>query len=131
MKMRPTRPYIFQAIRQWIIDSGCTPFVFVRTDLFGVNVPEDFVNDHRIVLDLAPDSVRHYMLRDDVLTFEAVFGEQIQKIRIPMRAVLSIYAEENGAGWSFEDDEYPETNESSDDAESGGDGEDQPTLRVL
>ena len=117
-------------MRQWIIDSGCTPFVFVRTDILGVNVPEAFINDHRIVLDLAADSVRHYMLRDDVLTFEAVFGEQVEKIRIPMRAVLSIYAEENGAGWSFEDEEYPETNESSDEADSGGDEDGQPTLRV-
>ncbi|MCP8352430.1 stringent starvation protein B [Candidatus Synchoanobacter obligatus] len=123
MTMKSTKPYLFRAMYQWIVDSQCTPLVLARTDILGAVVPEGYAKDGQIMLDIAQDSVKDFLVDDHVLSFKAVFGDDVCQVRFPMVAILAIYAAENGKGLEF----GPEEDENSGDQDQSG----SPELRVL
>lgn len=123
--MKSTKPYLLRAMYQWMIDSDCTPLLLVRTDLLGVVIPEGYTQDDRIILDIATDSVQNFSMREHIISFEAMFGEKVCKVRVPMVAVLAIRASENGHGMDFEEEEVTGS-EGNADSEKG-----VPNLRVL
>ena len=100
--MTSTRPYLIRALYEWIVDNDCTPHLLVTTSVPGVEVPEAFVSDQRIVLNIAPMAVRNLALGAERITFDGRFGGQSRLIDVPVGAVLAIYARENGKGMSFE-----------------------------
>lgn len=122
--MRSTKPYLLEAMYRWMTDSQCSPLLFVRTDILGVLVPEGYAKDNRIVLDIEKDSVRHFRIDQHLVTFEAMFGDEIFKVRLPMPAILAIHTEENGMGLEFHEEE----GEGSMGGVTSADG---PNLRVL
>lgn len=103
--MKSTRPYLIRALYEWIVDNDCTPHLLVTTSVPGVIVPEAFVSDQRIVLNVAPMAVRGLTLGSERITFDGRFGGQSRSIDVPVGAVLAIYARENGKGMSFEAEE--------------------------
>jgi len=124
--MKSTKPYLFEAMYRWMVDSNCTPLVKARTDILGVEVPLGYAVDNEIVLDIAIDSVENFNITEHLITFNAVFEDKVCSIRLPMIAVLSIQTAEEGVGMEFEDED-----------DNGGSTEDQersdgkPDLRVL
>lgn len=113
--MTSNRPYILRALYEWIVDNNCTPHFLVDADAEGVQVPVDYVEDGRIVLNAAPTAVRDLLIGNEEISFSARFGGQPMAILLPMTAVLGIYARENGQGMLFpeaeEDDTPPESPE--------------------
>ena len=110
--MTSTRPYLIRAIYEWIEDNGMTPHILVNTDLPGVEVPKQHVRENRIILNINPAAVRDLRLGNDWIEFNARFGGVARVVRIPVAAVLAIYARENGQGMAFseersDDDEPP------------------------
>ena len=103
--MTPTRPYLIRALYEWIVDNDCTPHLLVTTAVPGVVVPDSFVTDQRIVLNVAPMAVRSLVLGAERITFDGRFGGQSRTIDVPVGAVLAIYARENGKGMSFDADD--------------------------
>lgn len=97
----PRRPYLLRAMHQWMTDAGMTPHVLVDTYVAGVDVPKAHVRDGRIVLNLSLDATRHLDLGNDLIGFEARFGGVARRVRVPVAAVLSIYARETGEGMVF------------------------------
>ena len=97
----PRRPYLLRAMHQWMCDSGLTPHVLVDTYVEGVDVPKAHVRDGRIVLNLGLAATRHLELGNDWISFEARFAGVPRGVRIPVAAVLSIYARETGEGMVF------------------------------
>ena len=57
IKMTSQKPYLIRAVYEWLIDNGATPYLLVDTSFEGVIVPEAFINDSKIVLNIAPDAV--------------------------------------------------------------------------
>ena len=51
--MTPSKPYVVRAIYDWIVDNNCTPHVLIDAAAEGVVVPEDYVTDGQIVLNLS------------------------------------------------------------------------------
>ncbi|GHG76518.1 hypothetical protein GCM10010919_31440 [Alishewanella longhuensis] len=106
--MSPNRPYLLRAFYDWIIDNKCTPYLVVDATYPAVKVPQQFVQNGQIVLNVLPSAVGNLQLGNDFVTFNARFGGQPFALSIPIKAVLAIYARENGAGTVFtleEDDE--------------------------
>lgn len=99
------RPYLLRAMHQWMTDSGLTPYVMVDAKLEGVDVPRAQVRDGQIVLNLSYDATRHLDIGADELRFEARFGGVARSVRVPMLAVISIYARETGEGIVFPPEE--------------------------
>ena len=115
--MTPSRPYLLRAFYDWIVDNELTPYFVINANLPGVNVPREYVDDGRIVLNVAPQAVHSLVLANDHISFNARFGGIPFDIYSPMRAVTAVYANENGRGMVFKDaEDFPPDEE----GESGG-----------
>ena len=137
--MKSSRPYLLRALYEWIVDNGCTPHVIVDAEMPGVEVPQEYVKDGQIVLNLSPTAVIELQLADEGVSFNGRFGGRPVDIYIPMQAVLGVYARENGQGMAFEQEEGDEPPPDGDD-NGGGDrnaptplrpGAGRPSLKVV
>ncbi|UZK04402.1 ClpXP protease specificity-enhancing factor [Venatoribacter cucullus] len=99
--MTPSRPYLVRALHEWILDNQCTPYLLVDAGLQGVQVPQEFVNDGQIVLNISPAAVQNLLIDNDGLSFNARFGGVPMAVFVPVVAILAIYARENGQGMVF------------------------------
>ncbi len=108
--MNSSRPYLIRAIYQWIIDNNATPHLLVDAEADTVMVPEEFIQNGKIILNVGPMAVQTLSLGNDVVTFTARFNGASREIYCPVSAVLAIYAKENGQGMAFSDydDESPD-----------------------
>jgi len=97
----PRRPYLLRALLDWILDNQQTPYLLVQVDET-VTVPISFVQDGRIVLNLAPMAIRSLVIGNEAITFDGRFSGQNFHVHIPIQAVLAIYAKESGEGMLFE-----------------------------
>ena len=114
-KMTSNRPYLVQAFYNWIIDNDCTPHLVVDAYMPGVVVPQNYVNDGQIVLNIAPRAVSAFAMDLKEIVFSTRFGGVPTDIHVPMNAVLGIYARENGQGMIFQPEEHdPEPPEGDD-----------------
>ncbi len=106
--MSSSKSYLVSALYQWIVDNDCTPYVLVDAFVRGVEVPQDYVKDGQIVLNIGPSAISGLNIDKQGLSFSARFGGIPMEIFAPMKAVLGIYARENGQGMMFEPDQEPE-----------------------
>lgn len=106
--MTPSKPYIMRALYEWIVDNDCTPYMLVAAEAPGVSVPAGFAENGQLVLNLSPSAVRHFVMSNELVSFEARFSGVAHQLVVPMHAVLAIYAQENGQGMFFEPEELPE-----------------------
>jgi stringent starvation protein B len=94
-------------MHEWISDSGCTPHLVVDASVTGVEVPRQFVQDGKIVLNLSWSATAQLTLGNDEVSFSGRFGGTPMGVRIPVAAVLAIYARETGQGMIFTDEDAP------------------------
>lgn len=106
--MTSNRPYMIRAIYDWLLDNGLTPHLLVDVHYPDVSVPQEYVQDGRIVLNVAPGAVQSFVAGNEVIEFSARFRGVPQHIYIPVHAVLAVYARENGQGMAFDPDDPPE-----------------------
>lgn len=106
MSMTPSRPYLVRAMYEWLLDNNATPHLVVDVEKPGVSVPEEYVQDGHITLDLTPTAVGNLLMKNDFIEFQAGFGGVLRDIYVPMNAVRGIYAQENAQGMFFDDGEY-------------------------
>ncbi|EGW54927.1 ClpXP protease specificity-enhancing factor [Candidatus Endoriftia persephonae] len=99
--MTSNRPYLIRALYEWLVDNALTPYLLVDADHEAVEVPQQFVSEGRIVLNIAPDAVVGLELGNEWISFSARFAGHPQAILVPPAAVLGIYAKENGQGMLF------------------------------
>ena len=99
--MKSSKPYLIRAIYEWIVDNKMTPYLLVNTEFDNVTVPEDFIEDGTIVLNISPQACRGLHLENDRIVFSGRFADEALQIFVPPDAVLAIYAKENGRGMVF------------------------------
>ena len=100
--MNSSRPYLINALIDWIADNDCAPFVIVAADVDGVEVPAEYVEGNRIVLNISPRAVRNFGIADGAMTFDSRFGGRPFRVVAPLAAVVAVYAKETGQGMAFE-----------------------------
>jgi stringent starvation protein B len=110
--MTPSRPYIMRALYEWIVDNDCTPYMLVDATVKNVMVPQQFVKDGQIVLNISPGAVVDLNIANEAVSFNGRFGGVATDIYVPVAAVIGIYARENGQGMVFDaedsaDDDTP------------------------
>ena len=54
MSMTSSQPYLLRAIYEWIVDNDMTPYVLVNAGMENTHVPRQYVENGKIVLNLAP-----------------------------------------------------------------------------
>jgi stringent starvation protein B len=99
------RPYLLRAMHEWMGDAGFTPHVIVDATKPEVEVPAAYVKDGKIVLNVSLHATQHLRLQNHWLEFDARFGGVVHHVRVPISAVLGIYARETGEGMVFNDSE--------------------------
>lgn len=129
--MTSNRPYLIRALYDWIVDNDMTPHLLVDAGGDQVVVPQQFVQDGRIVLNVSPDAVRDLDLGNEAILFGARFGGMSMDVVVPPRSVLGIYAKENGRGMLFpeeDQDNQPPPDEPASPSSGGGK---RPNLKVV
>ncbi|MDP7521671.1 MAG: ClpXP protease specificity-enhancing factor [Arenicellales bacterium] len=131
-----TKPYLIRAIYEWAMENGFTPQILVDAQVSGVDVPEGYVNEGKIVLNIQNQAVQHLELGNELISFSARFGGVPVQLAVPVDAVLAIYTRENGDGLSFvskdpnvetegeesQEESREESREESPESDSGDDG---------
>ena len=92
-------------MHEWICDSSCTPHIVVDAGAPGVEVPRQFVRDGKIILNVSWSATDKLRMTNDEVSFSGRFGGSAFEVRVPLRAVLAIYARESGQGMIFTEDE--------------------------
>jgi stringent starvation protein B len=103
--MTSSKPYLIRAIYQWLVDNQLTPYLMIDADFPDVLVPEHFIEDGQIVLNVAPQAIGNLHLGNEALEFDASFSGVITHLYIPTKSVMAIYAFENGKGMVFNEDD--------------------------
>lgn len=127
-EMTSNKPYLIRAFYDWIVDNQKTPYILVSATYPGVQVPQQHVENGRIVLNISPAACRGLLLENDRILFSARFSGETVQIYFPPAAVLEIYAKENGLGIAFaiEDEPPPST-----DGDSGSATRKKPSLKLV
>jgi stringent starvation protein B len=102
------RPYLLRAMHEWMGDAGFTPHIIVDAGRSGVEVPNAYVKDGKIVLNVSVNATQRLQLQNHGIEFDARFAGVVHHVRVPMVAVLGIYARETGEGMVFNENE-PDT----------------------
>lgn len=105
MTMTSSRPYLVRALYEWILENDCTPYVLVNAMADDVEVPQQFVKNGQIVLNVSPVAVMDLLLTNEAMEFNGRFGGVPMDIYVPMTAVMGIYASENNQGMIFDLDD--------------------------
>jgi stringent starvation protein B len=66
-----------------------------------VRVPNEYVKDGEIVLNISFDATSALKLGNEFIEFKGRFGGVARDILVPVNRVLAIYARENGQGMAF------------------------------
>ena len=130
MSMSSSRPYVIRALNEWILDNQCTPHVLVNAMAEGVQVPQQYVKDGQIVLNISPVAVKDLFVSNDAMSFNGRFGGAPMDVYVPIAAVMGIYARENGQGMIF-DLEEPGEPEPQPPQEPSGGKPGRPSLKVV
>jgi stringent starvation protein B len=116
------RPYLVRAMHEWMTANNQTPHLVVDAGVTGAEVPKAYVRDGRI----SWQATQGLKLGNEFIEFAARFGGVPQQVRVPVAAVLGIYARETGQGMLFQDEgDSPPPVPSPDDTGS------RPRLRVV
>jgi len=103
--MTPSRPYLIRAVHEWVIDNQMTPHMLVDVSQESVQVPQEYVDDGKIILNISPSAVEQLVMDNEHISFQARFRGVPMEIFVPVSAVLAVYAKENGRGMAFGEEE--------------------------
>ena len=125
--MTPNKPYILRALYEWIADNNMVPHINVDATRENLKIPQQFVKDGQIVLNISTTAAHNLQMTNTAITFGARFSGAPMQVYIPIGAVSAIYARETGEGMMF--DTYD-----GDDSDDGGNNnppDDKPKLTIV
>jgi len=127
--MNSSRPYIMRALYEWIVDNDFTPYILVDASMADVMVPQQFVKEGQIVLNISPDAVVDLSISNQAVAFNGRFGGVATDVFVPISAVVGIYARENGQGMVFDPEEV--VSPPDDSPPEPGKPERRPSLKIV
>jgi stringent starvation protein B len=103
--MTPLKPYLIRSIYEWIIDNNLTPHLLVDAENRHAILPQQLVEDGKILLNIRPEAIQGLSLGNEEIQFNARFSGKPMHIVLPIAAVMAIYAKENGKGMIFDQED--------------------------
>lgn len=107
--MSPLKPYLIRSLYEWIIDNQLTPHLLVNAENDKAVLPQNFIENGKIVLNISPEAIQGLVLGNEEIKFNARFSGESMHVIAPTLAVLAIYAKENGKGMIFDKEDHNET----------------------
>jgi stringent starvation protein B len=98
LQVTSRRPYLLRAMHEWITDNHQTPHMVVDATVTDVEVPRQFVQDGKIILNISYSATNGLVLGNDKISFRARFGGATCNVQVPVNAILGIYSRETGQG---------------------------------
>ncbi len=98
-----------------------TPHLLVDATQEGVVVPEQYIDDGKIILNISPVAIERAEFGNDWVFFSARFNGKQFNIELPISAIIAIYAKENGRGMVFPEEEVDDDADSKSLTESAPD----------
>lgn len=131
--MPSRRPYLIRALYEWLLDCGELPHLLVDATVAGSELPADYVQDGRIVLNVSPSAVQALELGNDEIRFSARFGGTPRSVRFPPAAVIAVYGRDSGQGMMFgpEDDGPDDPDGTSESVAPPVAKTGKPTLKII
>ena len=136
--LKSRRPYLLRAMHEWISDNLQTPHIVVDASMEGVEVPRQYVQGGKIILNISLNATSGLNLGNDGVVFRARFGATTYDVSVPIAAVMGIYARETGQGMIFSEADAPppspppQTPPESTPSPGGGEiKRSKPTLKVV
>jgi stringent starvation protein B len=125
------RPYLLRAMHEWITDNGHTPHVVVDANAEGVDVPRQYVQEGKIVLNVSHNATSGLVMNNDAVRFRARFGAMTHDVTVPIGAVLGVYARETGQGMIFTEADPSPPQPTAPKPTPSGDDSKRPKLKVV
>lgn len=100
--MTSFRSYLVDALIQWLLDNDRVPHIVLQCDQPNVKVPQEFVRDNRLVLNVAPSAVHNYSLTTSSIAFDTRFSGVSHHISAPIGAIVGVCAQGSSIGMMFE-----------------------------
>lgn len=98
IKMTSQVPYLIRAVYEWIVDNNQTPYLTVSARVVGVQVPEAYVKDGHITLNVSPRAVNNFHIGNEAISFAGRFNGLEMLVYIPIDAVRVVYGNESSQG---------------------------------
>ena len=123
-------------MHEWISDSNQTPHIVVDASIEGVEVPRQYVQGGKIILNVSSNATSMLSLGNELVRFRARFGAATYDVSVPIVAVLGIYARETGQGMIFSEADTPPQppappSEPAPTTTTGEGKRSKPTLKVI
>lgn len=107
--MTSNKPYLIRALYEWIMDNNMTPYITINTTMPNVAVPQKYIKNGKIILNISQQAVRDLRIGNDALECSARFGGDISHIYTPIGAITAIFAQETGRGMIFPEEKEETT----------------------
>ncbi|MCY4142473.1 MAG: ClpXP protease specificity-enhancing factor SspB [Gammaproteobacteria bacterium] len=108
--MTSFRWYLVDALIRWLVDNGCVPHIVIQCDLPDVEVPQEYVKDNRLVLNVSGQAVSNFSLGPHGIDFDARFDGVPRHVHAPAGAIVSVHAKGSTVGVNLEP-ELPDAEE--------------------
>jgi stringent starvation protein B len=90
------------------------------------------VREGIIILNISPQAIEDLTLGDVAVSFEGRFGGMSSSVYVPIGAIISIYAKENGKGMVFEmETEFPPTTDPASSSPRTSSSPVKPDLKIV
>ncbi len=100
--MTSLKPYLIRAVYEWIVDNDLTPHLLVNAINNKGALPDEYIEDGKIILNIKPQAVEALSLGNELIEFNARFSGKPMTITASVNAIMAIYAKENGKGLVFD-----------------------------
>ena len=90
--MTSLKPYLIRSIYEWIVDNDLTPHLLVDAENSNAVLPQQFIEDGKIILNIIPQAIQGLILGNTDIQFSARFSGKPMNIVAPIAAVMAIYA---------------------------------------
>lgn len=118
-------------MHEWITDNEQTPHIVVDATVEGVAVPDSYVRDGKIILNVSHAATSNLRLGNDRVEFRARFGGVTRDVAVPVTAVLGVYARETGQGMIFAESDQPPEPPTPDATPPASEGSKRAHLKVV
>jgi len=123
------RPYLLRAMHEWMTDNDLTPFVVIDASVENLQLPEQYISDDKIVLNISYAATRNLVIGADSMAFGTRFDGVSRDIELPTAVVIGIYAQETGQGMIFSEDDSSPPPDSDEPGDAGSPA--RPSLKVV
>ncbi|MDE2234001.1 MAG: ClpXP protease specificity-enhancing factor [Gammaproteobacteria bacterium] len=100
--MLSKKPYLLRAMHQWIVDNGHTPHIVADAGIEGLQSLRVYAQEGKLILNISYEATQQLEIAAEYVEFSARFSGASRLVRVPMDAVLAVYAFETGQGMIFE-----------------------------